>query len=188
MGTYTKGGQSYSGYVVTLGSGSPGVVIGTTTTPPTTSASWFINGSGTAGLQQEIFRFATQVEQRNAFKVQDNPMGPFTYNINLVDNSGTPVLQTGMIQLQVWDSALQVNKKTLLSIDSSSASASGSATGSGGVIQNRLAFNFGDPGAMYITSPGDIIRLYFTPSASQNGVQASKSTIALYVDQLTQTG
>ena len=187
MGTYTKGGVTYSGYVVSIGSGSPGVVIGTTTTPPTTSASWFINGSGTVGLQQEIFRFSTQVEQRYAFKVQDNPMGPFTYNISLYDNSATPILQTGTIQLQVWDSALQVNKKTLLTIDSASANSSGTATASGGVIQNRLAYNFGDPSAMYITTPGDIIRVFFTASASQNGVNAAKSTINLYVDQLTQT-
>lgn len=187
MGTYSKGGQTYTGYVVSIGSGSPGIVIGTSTTPPTTSASWFINGTDTQGLQQELFRFATQVSQRFAFKVQDNPMGPFTYNINLVDNSGTPILQKGTIQLMVWDSALQVNKKTLLTIDSATASTSGTA-GTGGAIQNRLPFNFGEPGEMYVTTPGDIIRMFFTPTATgQNGVNATNSSITLYVDQLTQT-
>jgi hypothetical protein len=186
MGTYQKGGQQYKGYVVSIGSGSPGVVIGTSTTPPTTSASWFINGLGTVGLQQEVFRFATQVSQQYAFKVQDNPMGPFTYTMNMVDSSGTPVLQKGTLQLQVWDSALQVNKKTLLTIDSATAATSGTA-GTGGAIQNRLPYNFGEPGEMYVTTPGDIIRLFFTPTAAQNGVNATNSSIVLYVDQLTQT-
>jgi hypothetical protein len=187
MGNYTNNGVTYKGYVVSLGNASPGVVIGTTTTPPTTSASWFINSAGTVGLQTEIFRFSTQVSQRYAFKVQDNPMGPFTYTINLVDGSATPVLQKGQIQLQIWDSALQVNKKTLLTIDSATAATSGTA-GTGGAIQNRLPFNFGEPGEMYVTTPGDVIRMFFTQTASgQNGVNATNSSISLYVDQLTQT-
>ncbi len=187
MGTYQQGGQQYQGYVISLGSASPGVVIGTNTSPPTTSASWFIWSSGTVGLQQEIFRVSTQVSQRYAFKVQDNPMGPFTYTIKLFDSSATPILQQGTIQLQVWDSALQVNKQTLLAIDSATASTSGTS-GSGGAIQNRLPYNFGDPGAMYVTNPGDIIRMFFTPGQSgQSGVDAANSSIVLYVDQLTQT-
>lgn len=182
MGTYQKNGVTYQGYSVTIGSASAGVVINNSTTPPTTSPSWFINAAGTVGLTQEIFRYATQVSQRYAFKVQDNPMGPFTYNIKLVDSAATPIQQQGNILVQVWDSALQRNKKTILIIDAASAAASGT----GGNLQQRLPYNFGDPGALYVTAPGDIVRIFFTPNQALSGVNSTNSVITLYVDQLVE--
>lgn len=183
MPPWTYNGVTYNDYIITLGSTTPGVAVTNATVPPTTSPSWFINSQSAAtGLQQEILRIVTQVSQMYAFICQDNPSGPYTYTIKLVDSSGTPVQQTGLIQVQVWDSALQRNKKTLLTIDASSAAASGTA----GNIQQRLPYNFGAPGAYYVTIPGDVIRVFFTPNASQNGVSSANSLVQLYCSLLSQ--
>lgn len=173
-------GTQYQAYIFALGSSTSGVAITNATAPPTSSPSWFINSpSSVTSGQYEVFRFATQAEQRFAFYCQSNPSGPFTFNIKLVDSSGTPIQQTGLIYVQVWDVTLQRNKCTLLTIDAASAAASGTA----GNIQQRLAYTFAQQGtasAWYITTPGDVIRLYFLPQASQNGVYSTNSVINLY--------
>jgi|GEM_PF-6327866 hypothetical protein len=180
---WTYGGVTYNDYIVTIGSSWPGVAITDATVPPTSSPSWFINSqSSSTGLQQEILRIVTQVSQMFGFVCQDNPSGPYTFTIALVDSAGTPVQQTGMISVQVWDSALQRNKKTLLTIDASSAASSGTS----GNIQQRLPYNFGAPGAYYVTTPGDVIRVYFTPNAAQNGVSSKNSIVQLYTSLLSQ--
>ncbi len=173
-------GTTYNAYIFALGSSTPGVAVTASTTAPTSSPSWFIESPGSvASGQYEIFRFATQAEQRFAFYCQSNPSGPFTFNIKLADNSGTPVIQQGLLYLQVWDVALQRNKCTLLTIDAASAAASGTA----GNIQQRLAYTFAQQGtssAWFITSPGDVVRLFFFPNTSQNGVYPANSVISLY--------
>lgn len=173
-------GTNYQAYIFALGSSTPGVAVTNSTSVPTSSPSWFINtpASQTSG-SYECFRYSSQAEQRFAFYCQSNPSGPFTFNIKLVDSSGTPVLQVGLIYLQVWDVTLQRNKVTLLTIDSGSASASGTA----GNIQQRLAYTFAQQGtasAWYITTPGDVVRLFFLPQQSQNGVYSTNSVINLY--------
>jgi len=183
MPPWTSGGVTYNDYIITLGSQTPGVAITNSTVPPTSSASWFVNSAANStGQQQEILRIVTQVSQQYAFVCQDNPSGPYTYTIKLVDGSATPIQQTGLIYVMVWDAALQKNKKTLLTIDASSAASSGT----GGNIQQRLPYNFGAPGAYYVTIPGDVIRVFFTPNANQSGVNSTNSSVQLYCSFLSQ--
>ena len=111
-------GTTYNAYIFALGSSTPGVAITASTTAPTSSPSLVHRVPGLGG-KRAVRDFPFRHPGGAAIRVllPGNPSGPFTFNIKLADNSGTPVIQQGLLYLQVWDVALQRNKWTLLTID-----------------------------------------------------------------------
>lgn len=181
-------GQQYATFKTAIGQTLQGVQTTSNTSPPG-QPSWFIStGSSTSYLNAslQIFNYVTQSNQRFRFVVQSNPLGPYWYQIQLYDSSGSSVVQQGNLTVQVYDTSGNIIKQTLIQDTSSRAAISGTNTGGGGLTQNTLTYTFGDPGEEFVTDPGDVIRIYFQPTQSgQNGVYAPASNIFLSCELLS---
>lgn len=182
-------GQYYEAIADLIGSITPGVTVTSSTSAPATAA-WFIStGSSTGALNNRvpIFQLQTQANIRYYFQVQSNPSGPYYYSVQLFDNSGTPIAQTGIIFVFVYDQTLTKIKETLLKTLSQRAQVSGVGT-AGGLIQNSLTYTFGVPGSVHVTDPSDIIQVNFLATVSgQNGIYAPNSQIIFGCDNLSPT-
>lgn len=181
-------GQWYETFTAQIGNSSPGVTVTSATTPPSALAGWFISTQPSADVLNQklpIFQYTTQANQRFRFVVQANAVGPYWWQITLNDNGATPVVQTGLIWVYVYDTTMNRIKETLLQTTASRGSVAGTS-GSGGLIPNTLSYTFGAPDEEYVTDPGDVIQVVFMPTLTgQNGVLATASTIYLSCEILS---